>query len=304
MAITTLAGTRWRFPSPDIQCDQSITSDFYEITFESNGQNFVAIDYSVENGLVSQLTYMIDGTSLVDAYTNTDTPPWQDEKYRTIKITGGADAEDQTLIQFLEQVATNITEDKQMQFTQVPSDLLEKLQLNAGILCEEFNPATGAVTNLIGATTGGFSFEDTPNYEDFGDDVDNCPKNTLELKRITSRDVKGSGTLLTVTAALTKKLIGAADVASTKITPRDTLTADDFTDLWWVGDYGDKNTGAANAGYVAIHLMNVLNTGGFRIQTSDKAKGQFPFEFTAHYSVESIDTVPYEVYVKAGSTQT
>lgn len=62
------------------------------------------------------------------------------------------------------------------------------------------------------------------------------------------------------------------------------------------------NTGD-NAGFLAIHVMNALNTGGFQIQSSDKAKGQFAFTYTGHYSMEAQDTVPYEIYVKAGSEE-
>ena len=73
-------------------------------------------------------------------------------------------------------------------------------------------------------------------------------------------------------------------------------------DLWWVGDYSDKN-GATNGGFVAIHVRNALNTGGFQLQSGDKSKGQFAFEFTGHYSIEAQDVVPYEVYIKAGSAE-
>jgi hypothetical protein len=49
-------------------------------------------------------------------------------------------------------------------------------------------------------------------------------------------------------------------------------------------------------------MMNALSTGGFQIQTADKEKGQFSFEFTGHYSKDSADTVPFEIYIKAGTT--
>ena len=89
---------------------------------------------------------------------------------------------------------------------------------------------------------------------------------------------------------------------ATKITPRDTLAAADFSDIWWVGDYSDKN-GATNGGYIAIHLKNALSTGGFSIQSGDKAKGQFAFEYTAHYSISNTDAVPYEIYIKSGTAE-
>lgn len=190
-----------------------------------------------------------------------------------------------------------------MKYTQIPTDTFENIQLNAGILVDTFTPSTGVVGNLIGATTGGVNFTDTPEYVDFGEDIDNCPKNTLELKKVDSREVVMSGTFVTVTTATAKKLAGAADIDSTdtsKVVPRDNLTSNDFQDIWWVGDYSDKNTGAT-AGFVAIHLLNALNTAGFQIQSTDKGKGQFAFEFMGHYSIESMDTVPYEVYVKEGT---
>ena len=69
-----------------------------------------------------------------------------------------------------------------------------------------------------------------------------------------------------------------------------------------MGDYSDKN-GETKGGYVAIHLMNALNTGGFQIQSTDNGKGQFAFSFMGHYSMSAQDTVPYEVYVKAGAAE-
>jgi hypothetical protein len=192
-----------------------------------------------------------------------------------------------------------------MKFTKIPETAFQEIQLNAGVLLKSFEPTTGAIelTNILGATTGGFKFADTVTYMDFGEDIDNCPKNSKELKKIDTHEVKASGTYVTVNAALVQSLIGAADVADTKITPRNDLKDEDFVDLWWVGDYSDKN-GETNGGYIAIHMMNTLSTGGFQIQTGDKTKGQFAFEYTAHYSMEAQDTVPYEVYVKAGTEET
>ena len=47
-------------------------------------------------------------------------------------------------------------------------------------------------------------------------------------------------------------------------------------------------------------MMNTLSTGGFQVASSNRAKGQFAFEFTAHYSMNEQDTVPFEVYVASG----
>lgn len=192
-----------------------------------------------------------------------------------------------------------------MKFTQIPTDTFEKLQMNAGILLDEFTPKTGVIGNIIGATTGGNTFEASASYTDMGDDIDNCPKNMLELKKLDSWEAKMSGTFSTVSASLAKTLVGAADIDSedaTHIIPRNEILKTDFHDVWWVGDYSDMN-GEKNGGFCAIHLMNALNTAGFKIKSSDKAKGQFSFEFTGHYSMDAQDTVPFEIYIKAGSEE-
>ena len=194
-----------------------------------------------------------------------------------------------------------------MKFTQIPTNTFKELQLNAGILTSNFTPATGTVESntILGATSGGINFTATPSYTDLGDDIDNCPKNMMELKKLDSWEAKISGTFLTVNTAQAKSLLAAADVGgsdTTKVTPRNDVAPTDFDDIWWIGDYSDKN-GATNGGYIAIHMMNALSTGGFQIQSGDKAKGQFAFEYTAHYSMDAADTVPFEIYIKAGTEE-
>lgn len=194
-------------------------------------------------------------------------------------------------------------------FTQIPTDTFKKLQLNAGILTTDFDPVTGNLTasNIIGATSGGVSFEATPSFSDFGEDIDNCPKDTKELKRLDSWEAKMSGSFVTMDTATAVSVIGTAAVASgdqTKVVPRNSVDAGDFKDIWWVGDYSDVNddgSSAGKAGFIAIKLINALSTGGFKIQSGDKAKGAFEFEYTGHYSIENIDVVPFELYIKAGS---
>lgn len=201
-------------------------------------------------------------------------------------------------------------------FTQIPTDTFKKLQLNAGILTTEFDPATGelSASNIIGATSGGVSFEATPSFTDFGEDIDNCPKNTKELKKLDSWEAKMSGSFVTMDTNVATSVIGTAAVASddpAKVVPRNSVEAQDFKNIWWVGDYSDINedgssagkagSSAGKAGFIAIKLINALSTGGFKIQSGDKAKGTFEFEYTGHYSNQNIDTVPFEIYIKAGS---
>lgn len=191
-----------------------------------------------------------------------------------------------------------------MKYTKIPENTFKNIQLNAGVLLSDFNPETATVVNesIIGATTGGVNFTATPTFSDYGEDIDNCPKNMMELKKLDAWEISMGGTYVTVDANAVKSLVGAADVSGNKITPRNDLKLSDFTDVWWVGDYSDQN-GETNGGFVAIHMMNTLSTGGFAIQSSDNGKGNFAFTYTAHYSMDAQDTVPFEVYVKEGTAE-
>lgn len=199
-----------------------------------------------------------------------------------------------------------------MKYTQIPTNTFKNLQLNAGILVTDFTPATGEIgaDALIGATSGGVNFHDTVDFKDFGEDIDNCPKNMMELKKIDAHTVTMSGTFVSVSASTAKLLAGAADLSGNKITPRNDLATSDFDDIWWIGDYSDVNedsgsgASATTAGFIAIKLINALNTGGFQIQSTDKDKGKFAFEFTGHYSINAPNTVPYELYVQEGTGTT
>lgn len=198
-----------------------------------------------------------------------------------------------------------------MKYTKVSTTTFQHLQLNAGVLLSEFDPATPAApsdSTILGETSGGSNFKAEPSYIDFGEDIDNVPANTKELKRIDNIEVTLSGDFISMTPALAKRLAAAADLSGNKITPRMTLKDADFADVWLVCDYSDVNedgtgTGAntVKAGFIAIHIINALNTNGFEIQTNNKGKGTFPFEFTGHYSIDEPETVPFEIYVSAGN---
>lgn len=191
-----------------------------------------------------------------------------------------------------------------MKFTKLPIDAFKEIQLNAGVILSAFTPGTGEYEqkSVIAATRGGVSFSATTTYSDFGADIDNCPANTMELKRIDSVDAKMSGTFVTVNEEAAARLVAACDVSGEKITPRSTLKTDDFKDLWWVGDYSDKN-GESGGGFLAVHLINALSTGGFSVQSENNNKSGFPFEFTGHYSVKAPAIIPYELYLHAGAEE-
>ena len=179
-------------------------------------------------------------------------------------------------------------------FTIIPENTFDALQLDAGILLKTFDPADPDVDDedIICATTGGINPVCRANYSDFGEDVDNCPNNMMELKHLDGWDCTMSFTALGTSPELIKMSLGAADIDginTSKIIPRRDLEQTDFSDLWWVGDRAD-------GGYVAIQLKNALSTEGFSLQTSKNAKGQIAVTLMGHVSINDQNTVPMVFY--------
>lgn len=214
-------------------------------------------------------------------------------------------------------------------FTQIPPDAFEKIPINAGVLVKEFltyddngqltgTPSTATFDdqNIIGVTSGGLSFASNPNMIDFGEDMDNVPANTWQLKRCTSYNPTISGTFVTIDNAMGSLLIGAVEDAK-KLTTSEVSGIEDsktniyrirptldmknaFHNLWLVCDYTTDN--GVNGCYVALHIKNALSTGGLQWQTSKDAKGQFAFEFTGHYDLRHIDEQPFDFYIREPDT--
>lgn len=175
-------------------------------------------------------------------------------------------------------------------YTQIPADTFEKLGTNAGMLVDEFDPETRVIGKQLGATTGGINPTCVPSFVDKGEDIDNCPKNTAELKDIESWECKIAGTFVTIDADSMAFLLAATSKTGKKIAPGMRLSITNFKDLWYICDYGE-------GGFIAVHMLRALSTGGLSIQSTDKNKVQFAFEFTGHSSLADQDTVPMEFYV-------
>lgn len=180
-------------------------------------------------------------------------------------------------------------------FTVIPQSTFEEMQLDAGVLLKTFNPASPAApadADIICATTGGISASCVPTYSDLGEDVDNCPINTKELKHLDSWLCTLGFTSLGVSPAQIKMALGAADIDgtdTTKIVPRRDLEQTDFSDVWWVGDRAD-------GGFVAIQLKNALSTDGFALTTTKAGKGQVAVTLTGHVSINAQNVVPMVFY--------
>lgn len=184
-------------------------------------------------------------------------------------------------------------------WSQVTSDSLDLVQVQAGMILTSFNtttPATPTAESVLCATTGGIQADCVPTYEDFGEDIDNCPNNTKEMKRITGWDCTLSFTALDMSGEVFKAALGAAiKTAETtahpeSVEPRAQVAVQDFSDLWFVSERIDDKI-------IAIQLKNALSTGGFSYKTQKNGKGQLTVTFTGHVSINAQDVVPMAFYI-------
>lgn len=179
-------------------------------------------------------------------------------------------------------------------FTKVSQDAFDQLQIEAGMLLNNFdptNPTEPQDEDIITATTGGITVSCVPTYSDWGEDVDNVPNNMKELKHLDGWECTMSTTALGTSEELIAFSLGAATTtaASHKIVPNRDLKQSDFSDLWWVGDRAD-------GGLVAVKLKNALSTGGFALTTSKNSKGTIAITLTGHVSIDAQDEMPMEFY--------
>lgn len=186
-------------------------------------------------------------------------------------------------------------------FTKVMPNAWDHIQINAGVVVTGFDPTDGSYTGILGATGDGLTFNPNPSYEDFGSDIDNCPPNTKQLKRLVSYDPSLSGTFKTITQALAA-MLGPGTLNSTTgaITPAMELTDAMFQDVTVIGDYSKTNTDVSTtqkAGWCAVTIKRALNITGYQWKTNKDGKGEFAFDFHGHYDLDNIDDPPFEYYV-------
>lgn len=191
-------------------------------------------------------------------------------------------------------------------FVQLPENIRETIATEAGILLSDFDPenpgeAEAVKANIVLATSGGVSVSCVATYKDFGSDIDNCPKNTMELAEVDGYECTISGTGVTVDANSAKFSMGAATSTTsesgvTTIQPTMTLKSEHFKTMWYVCPYG------TSGGFVAVKLENALSAGGFSMQSTEREKGKFAFNYKGYSSLTNPNKVPFTFYVKPSAT--
>ena len=184
-------------------------------------------------------------------------------------------------------------------YYEVKKDTFDGLVTESGLLLKNLNleaveagEAGFTDEDIICATTGGISVQDTTEWQDLGEDVDNCPVNMKEFKIMTSRSASISTSALSMTPESLRLALGAADISDDgkMVVPRTSLDQDkDFQTIYWVSD-------KANGGAVVAVLTNALSTGGMTVQTGKATKATLALTLTGHISINAQDVAPLTFY--------
>ena len=184
-------------------------------------------------------------------------------------------------------------------FYEIKKDTFDGLVTESGLLLKHLdieavkNGECGFTNDdIICATTGGISVEDSTEWQDLGEDVDNCPVNMKEFKIMTGRSASISTSALSMTPESLRLALGAADISEdgTMVVPRTSLDQEkDFQTIYWVSD-------KANGGAVIAVLTNALSTGGMTVQTGKASKATLALTLTGHISINAQDVAPLTFY--------
>lgn len=187
-------------------------------------------------------------------------------------------------------------------------EAFENLQLNAGIFLIDLDyssitdatalktaiaSAVSAGTSILGVTRSGGTF--TVTRETRTPEVDGMRYPFKGGDFVDSADAFLSGTLLEVTPANFKRLLGSGDSSTsgkkTTVTMRTAInpSTDYISKLCWIGDIADGRL-------VLIELDNAFNTADFSLTFTDKGEGTMTFEFHARQAnVLDYDNAPFRV---------
>ena len=188
--------------------------------------------------------------------------------------------------------------------TKVSADAAQNMQVDAGILLNTFdvtNPVEPADADIICATSGDFSITCQPETEDFFEDVNNAPNNTMEGKRITGWNCGLTVNCLEAKEETLLLALGAADVAADGgVNPRVQYRLADFKSMYWLGDMVDEDK------VLCVVMDHTVSTDGLSLTTTKNGKGQIALTLTPHASLANMDKVPMAFYIleKVAGSQT
>jgi hypothetical protein len=163
------------------------------------------------------------------------------------------------------------------------------IQLGAGaILKNKYTAGTVlSADNILSATNGGITVAIVPEY--FTPSIDGNFDNVMGTgKTVTRYTATLSFTAVETDAEVLVRALGCADVSGNVITGRHTIKAEDYKDIYAIGERGDGSI-------IQFTLKNAMNTNGLTLTTANNGNGGIAFSISANYSVDDLDNPPFEI---------
>lgn len=174
-------------------------------------------------------------------------------------------------------------------FTGLNSSTAQNLQLGAGaILKSKYIAGTKlSADNILSATNGGITVSIVPEF--FTPSIDGNFDNVMGTgKTVTRYTATLSFTAVEADAEVLARALGCADISGNVMTGRHTISADDYQDIYAVGEKGDGSV-------IQFTLKNAMNTSGLTLATTNNGNGGISFSISANYDVNDLDTPPFEI---------
>lgn len=187
--------------------------------------------------------------------------------------------------------------------TGLTSNTITNLQLNAGVLLTAYTKGEDiAEEDILGATRGGGSFTAVPTVHQVS--VDGAPTYVKGLERVddwvvtlntTMLEFSDEGIARALGAGVTKTESGSGTTKDVTFKVDRTIKDAEYKDIYWVGDL-------SNGQNVVIKLKNALNISGFSLTVSDRGEGTYPLALIAHYTVDDLETAPFEITIERATS--
>ena len=177
----------------------------------------------------------------------------------------------------------------------------KNIQLDAGILVRNLQNILGfdgnlAVSDKLGATSGGSTFSATPELRNIFEGIDGAKGNYKDGNVIDNWEITLTATVKEMTAKNLQLAMASADISSSDdkfdvLSPRMDIKTTDYVDnICWLG------TMKGSSEPMIIELKNVMNTNGISFTAEDKGSGSVELELKAHFDLSKPNEVPFNIY--------
>lgn len=149
---------------------------------------------------------------------------------------------------------------------------------------------------LLGATQGGSTFTAKANIRNI--EIDGIAGKVTDLDEIDSWDVSLETTFIETSVATICAALGAATTDATAVDDytkivgkTDFASSDYFTNIVFVGSMSGSDDP------IILEIKNAIGNGELSINIKNNDEGKIPVTFEGRYSIETLGSVPFAIWV-------